>query len=280
MPSTKRAILPFALIAALALPAGAQSTPDPETVMARVNGEEITLGHMILAYANLPEQYRSIPMDVLFPGLLDQLVQQTALMQSASDDPTPFIELALENERRVLTAGEAARGISESVTEEDIRAAYDEKYAGSGTTEYNASHILLETEEEAQEVITMLEEGADFARLAKERSTGPSGPDGGSLGWFAAGAMVAPFESAVMELEPGEVSGPVKTQFGWHVIILNEERVSEAPAFEEVRGQIAQELQQEAITRAVTKLVDASEVERPEHNIPPEALQDLGLVQN
>jgi peptidyl-prolyl cis-trans isomerase C len=129
--------------------------------------------------------------------------------------------------------------------------------------EYNASHILVESEDQAQDLIAQLSDGADFAALAQEFSTGPSGPNGGALGWFRQGQMVAPFEQAVVNLTVGEISLlPVQTQFGWHVIILNDMRAVQVPAFEEVSSEIAAELQRVAIEDRVKMMVDRASVDR------------------
>lgn len=126
-----------------------------------------------------------------------------------------------------------------------------------------------------------LDAGADFATLAKEKSTGPSGPNGGDLGWFTTGRMVPEFEQAVLQLNSGEVSGPVQTQFGWHVILLHERRKTEAPEFEEVRAQLADELRQKAVEDRVNELTAASAIERPEiEDLDHAILKDLSLVRN
>lgn len=252
-----------------------------DTVVATVNGTEITLGHMLMVRGGLPEQYRQLPDNVLYEGILDQLIQQEVLAQSDMAEETERVTLALENERRALVASEAANAMSaELVSEEDVQAAYDAQYAEGGQgEEYNAAHILVETEEEAQELISELEGGADFATLAQERSTGPSGPNGGALGWFSAGQMVAPFEEAVAGLEAGEISEPVQTQFGWHVIKLNEARQAEAPALEEVRPQIEQELQTQAMQTRIQELVEAAEVQKTE-DANPAALSRTDLLEN
>ena len=251
--------------------------------MARVNGEEITLGHMIVARANLPEQYQQLPPEVLYNAILDQLIQQNALKQSNTDAVPQFVELSLENERRALLAANVIEQImSDSVSEASVRAAYDEKYAdGFGGDEYNASHILVETEEEALAIKAALDQGADFAETAKEKSTGPSGPSGGELGWFGTGRMVPEFEAAVESLQPQQISDPVQTQFGWHVIKLNEKRKSAAPSLEEVGGEIADELRQRAFEARVDELMSAAKVERPEiEGLAPEILQNVDLVRN
>ncbi|ETX15718.1 peptidyl-prolyl cis-trans isomerase [Roseivivax halodurans JCM 10272] len=260
-----------------------EAAPDAslDTVVATVNGTEITLGHMLMVRGGLPEQYRQLPENVLYEGILDQLIQQEVLAQSDMAEETERVTLALDNERRALVASEAVNAMgAELVSEEDVQAAYDAQYAEGGQgEEYNAAHILVETEEEAQEIVSELEGGADFATLAQERSTGPSGPNGGALGWFSAGQMVAPFEEAVAGLEAGEISDPVQTQFGWHVIQLNETRQKEAPALEEVRPQIEQELQTQAMQTRIQELVEAAEVQKTE-GADPAALSRTDLLEN
>ncbi len=282
MPKRLTFLTSMVLAAAMSMPLSAEAQPDADTVLARVNGEEITLGHLIVAKAALPAQYQQLPNEVLFDAILDQLVQQTLLGQEHGDQVPQRVELALENERRSLLAAETLQEIMRVVTtEEALQAAYDEKYAdGFGGDEFNASHILVNTEEEAKEVKELLENGADFAATAKEKSTGPSGPNGGSLGWFGEGAMVPEFEQAVLGLEPGEVSDPVQTQFGWHIVKLNEKRKAEAPALEEVRGELSNEIQQQAIEDRVAELAQSGEVERLEvEGVTPDLLSQPELVQ-
>lgn len=273
----------MAMAACAALPLAAVAAPHANTVVASVNGEEITVGHMIMARENLPEQYKQLPDDVLFNAILDQLVQQTALKQQLHGEVPRYVELSVENEQRAMLAANVLQMVMDNASgEEALRAAYDEKYSsGDGGDEFHAAHILVENEEDAQEIIKELDDGADFATLAKEKSTGPSGPSGGDLGWFTTGRMVPEFEEAVLELRSGDVSGPVQTQFGWHVILLHERRKTEAPEFEEVRAQIADELRQKAVEDRVNELTAASEIERPEiEDLDPAILKDLSLVRN
>jgi peptidyl-prolyl cis-trans isomerase C len=272
-----------ALAAAAALALGASAARaqdvDADTVVATVGETEITVGHMIVARSGLPQRFRQMPDEVLFDGLLDQLIQQNALAQSV-ENPTKATELTIENQRTGLLAGEALGRVGQAaVTDAALQEAYDARYADAeGTREYNAAHILVETEEAAQEVIAELEGGADFAELARERSTGPSGPDGGALGWFSSGMMVPAFEEAVTALDPGETSAPVETQFGWHVVRLNETRMSEAPSLEEVRGELVQELRQQAQQAHIEEIVAATEVDRAEVEVDPSILSDRALV--
>jgi peptidyl-prolyl cis-trans isomerase C len=191
--------------------------------------------------------------------------------------------LMLDNEERTLRAVEAAERIAEErVTEEAIQAAYDEGYANQEpATEYNAAHILVETEEEAQAVVAELAGGADFATIARERSKDPgSGQNGGDLGWFGAGMMVQPFEEAVVALEPGAVSAPVETQFGWHVIRLNETRPVPVPTLDEVRDQIAEQLQQEAVEAAIAELQESANIVQAEPGqIDPAVIGNVNLLE-
>ena len=276
------AILPAVAVAlTLSQPLHAQDeTPDLSTVVATVDGTEIPLGHMLVAKATLPQQYQQLPDEVLFPGILDQLIQQTALEKSYEGDVPKRVELSMENERRSLIAGEAIEKIlATAVTDEALQAAYDATYANAEPTkEFNASHILVETEDEAKAIVEELKGGADFAATAREKSTGPSGPGGGSLGWFGAGAMVPEFETAVAAMEAGDISDPVQTQFGWHVIKLNEVRNAEAPALEDVREELEQQVRSEAVTAAVDALVADADVNRDgAEGIDPSVLSTVTL---
>lgn len=276
-------LLPAALSVMMAAPSLAQDSVDPATVVARVNGQEITLGHIIVTFAALPQQYQQLPAETLYPNILEQLIQQSALAQSLGTDDPLYVKLSVENEHRALRAAEEIdRVLSTGPTDVEIRAAYDAQYSeGYGGDEFNASHILVETEDEAKAIKSMLDTGADFAALAAEKSTGPSGPNGGSLGWFGLGAMVPSFEAAVVALEPGQVSEPVKTQFGWHVLILNEKRKATAPLLDEVRDEIATQLQSETIEKRVSELTAAAEIDRPEiENLDMNVMKNLDLVRN
>ena len=245
--------------------AHAQASIDSDVVVATVNGEEIKMGHVVMVYDTLPQQYKSLPAEQVFQGIVEQIIQQTVLAHEAANPNAKYIEFAVDNERRILTASQMIDEITTEATSEDkLRAYYDATYQSADLgREYNASHILVESEEEAKDLILKLSDGADFAALAQEFSTGPSGPNGGALGWFGQGRMVTPFEQAVMSLTVGEVSPlPVQTQFGWHVIILNDMRAVQAPAFEEVSGEIAAELQRVAIEERVKVMVDGAAVVR------------------
>jgi peptidyl-prolyl cis-trans isomerase C len=206
----------------------------------------------------LPQQYRDLPPEVLFQGIIDQLTQQELLAQSLEDTPIR-VTTTLQNERRSLLAGEVIDALSsDAVAEDALKAAYEAQYTDADLgKEYNAAHILVETRDEATALVEQLSNGADFAELAKEKSTGPNG---GDLGWFGTGAMVAPFEEAVVALSVGEISQPVETQFGWHVILLKQDRIASAPSLNEVRADLSQRLQREAVDSYVANLLEGADI--------------------
>ena len=269
-----------ALMAFLAVPALAEQHEqvDVNEVVATVNGTEITLGHMIMIRASLPDQLRQLPDDVLWDGIMDQLIQQTLLVQAGPDEVSQRVALSLDNEERALRAAEQAQSaMDEAVTEAALTDAYAEAYEGENRgMEFNASHILVETEEKAAALAERAREGEDFAELAKENSTGPSGPNGGELGWFGAGMMVAPFQEAVEGMEVGTISAPVQTQFGWHVIKLNETRTGEAPVLEDVREELETQVRQTKVQEAIESLTEAAEVDRSAaEGIDPTVLKNI-----
>lgn len=267
----------------LALPAHAQDDLTADSVIANVNGTEITLGHMLMVRASLPEQYQNLPNDVLWDGILDQIIQQTVLTQLKEGEDGRRITLALENERRSLQAAQVIEGIvAEAVTEEAVQEAYEQTYLqGDATKEFNASHILVTTREEAAEIVEEIKAGADFAEVAREKSTGPSGPNGGQLGWFGPGMMVPEFQVAVESMEVGAVSDPVQTQFGWHVITLNEKRIKEAPPLEAVRAEIENQISQTAVAQEIEAQTQAATITRTDKaDIDVSILGSLDLLED
>ena len=276
----KKYLAGVALSALIALPATAQETPDADTVLATVDGTEITLGHVIAMTRMLPQQYADLPDNVLLDGLLEQLVQQEVMASVAEEDMGLREELGLENERRAFLAATLLDEIGNAeIPEEELQAEYEAQYGSAEPqTEYNASHILVESEEDAQAVIDALAEGADFGELAQERSTGPSGPNGGELGWFSAGMMVPSFEEAAFALEVGEVSAPVQTQFGWHVIVLNDTREQGPPGLEQVRAELTEGLREARVDAAMAELMQSADIERPEIGFDPSVIRQMDLI--
>ena len=253
-----------AVAAALSTGAMAQDVT-ADTVVATVGETEITMGEVIIARTQLPPQYSQLPVEALFDGLVEQLIQQQ-LLADAAGDPSTRTAYTLMNERRSLLAAEVITEIAEtSVTEADVQAAYDARFANAEEIEeFNAAHLLVETEEEAAAAKARIDEGAAFADVARDVSTGPTGPNGGNLGWFGAGAMVPQFESAVMALEVGGVTEPFETQFGWHVATLLDKRIQALPTLDDLRPQLTAELQEAAIAVRLDELAATETITKPE----------------
>jgi len=254
-------IIPLILASAAALtackegqlsPTGSDSsetlatTVKKEDAIASVNGQYISKKSL----ADLEKQVAQQSKGQSFPKekLVDELVQRELLIQDAVAkqlEKTPEYTEQLATIKKSLLSQTAIQEYLKAnpVTDAELKAEYD-KNAGKGGEEYKARHILVKTEDEAKKIIAELTKGADFAELAKKKSTGPSGPKGGDLGWFASGQMVPPFSEAVIAMKDKEFTKePVKTQFGWHVILREEARAQTPPPFETVKEQISPMLQ-------------------------------------
>lgn len=267
------------LAVSVAMPAIAQ---DADTVLVTVNGTEITLGHVVALQERLPEQYRQLEDDVLFNGILEQLIQQTTLAQEMEKNPSDKLAIQQENETRAFLAGQLLEKVGTAeISEDDIQAAYAAQYAsGEPEQEFNASHILVETQQEAMNLIEEISAGADFAEMARAHSTGPSGPNGGELGWFGRGAMVPAFEEAVLSLEDGDVTeAPVETQFGWHIVKRNESRVKAAPVLDQVRAEIENTLRSQALESEIQRLTDSATIERSDVEIDPAIIRNVDIFE-
>lgn len=249
--------------------AEAAPADDPAMVVSSVNGEEITLADLISLRAELPAQYQSIPDTVLYQGLLEQITNQILLRQAAERGgltDRASVKRGLEFQRTSFLAELYIRErLNEQITEETLAMEYDKRYIqAEKEVQYKASHILLEDEETAKKLSEEAKAGADFAELAKANSTGPSAPSGGDLGWFGPGQMVPTFQDAAFALEPGEISDPVETQFGWHVIKVFETREAPTPAFEQVQQELIGTMTQEISEAIVAALRDSADVTTPE----------------
>lgn len=253
-----------------------------ETVVASANGSDITLGQLVMLRSQLPEQYQELPDDVVFNGLVEQLVNQQLLGDTLEVEPKR-IAIAIVNEARAMRAAEVVNTfINAPVDDADLQAAYDARLADVvPDTEYSASHILVTTEEEAVAIKAMVNDGADFAETAVEKSTGPSGPSGGDLGWFGLGMMVPAFEEAVLTLDAGEVSAPVETQFGWHIIMLNEVRETPSPTLDDLREELAINIQQQALDALINSLTESADITLPEEGqFNYTVIQNLELLED
>ena len=282
------ALVPAAWAQDAAAPAPAATAPatapyDVNTVMATVNGVNITLGNVVAMRERLPEQYQQLPDETLMSGLVQQLADQLLLSDSLSanpaDDPLA-VKLQLENDRRAALSNIVAeKYMSAPVDDAAIQAAYDEQLKSfQPQTQYDASHILVKTEDEAKKLLDEIKGGADFAEIAKTNSTDGSAAQGGELGWFGKGQMVPEFETAVAGMKKGDVAGPVQSQFGWHLIKLNDTRESPAPTLEEVRPQLEQQIRQKGFQAELQKLRDASKIEITASAVPAAAIRDNDLL--
>lgn len=254
--------------------------PTAATVVATVNGTEITLGNLIVARSKLPPEYQSLPDDLIFGGLLDQIVQQVVIEQSMAGKLKLEDELTLLNDRRTYLASVLVDEVaSAAVSDEAIQKAYDAAYAEfKPQTEYHASHILVDSEEKAKELLALIQGGEAFATVATENSTDGSAQNGGDLGWFGLGQMVQPFEDAVVAAEVGKVTGPVKTDFGYHLILVTETRNSDRPALEDVRAEIEAQVKKDAVLAKVEAMVAAAKVEKPGADLDPALLKNIDLL--
>ncbi len=228
-------------------------------VVAKVGAIEITLGDLDQAVTDLAQQLQNVPEAQRRARALDTLVDVYSLAQKATaegldKDPVVKRQLALLR-ARALHNNYFQNKIRPTIKDEAIKARYEKEVAGAETPqEVSARHILVKTEEEAKEIINELDGGADFVELAKAKSTGPSGANGGDLGYFGAGRMVPAFEQAAFAMEKGQYTKePVKTQFGYHIIKVEDKRSQPAPTFEATKDQIQQLLMTEAYAETIKK---------------------------
>ena len=260
-------------VAVPAKPVAAQpvafTVPDPVAV---VNGKPIPKA-MFDQYAQQLRGRTKVDSPESSKALVDQLIMETLLLQEAAkqklaDDPQ--IKLQLEMMQDNLLAGSVVRKmLSENVpSEEAIKKEYDTAVAAMKGKEYKASHILVDSEAKAKEIIEELNKGAKFSELAKTKSSDSSAANGGDLGWFAPSMMVPPFAQAAAKLEKGKYTEqPVQTQFGWHVILLEDTRDATPPSLEELKPQIAQMLQSKVVNDYLEKLKSGAKIEVKEIQI-------------
>lgn len=231
-------------------------------VAATVNGEPITEEEL--------SEYRSLrPSSGAAPGraeLLDELitrqvVYQDALRKGLDQDPEVLKELE-QLRTRVLVSAAVRKAMEDNpVSDEELKADYDKLKDRMITTEYKARHILVKEEDEAKALIKQLDQGADFAELAKKHSTGPTNKRGGDLGWFNPQQMVPEFSQALQQLEKGSYTKePVKTQFGWHVIKLEDTRQTEPPAFEQMKSRLEKMAQQRKVGEYIEALKKSAKI--------------------
>lgn len=246
---------------------GVAAADDP--VVAVVEGEKVLRSELEAAQAELPEQYRQLPLAMIYDPLLVRVIDRRLLAKEAERrklDARPEVQAALARARReVLGDRLLEQAIGEALTPERLQQAYAVARAqpGFAVEEVRARHILLKTEAEAREVIAALAGGADFGTLAKERSIDPSAPQTeGDLGFFRRETMVEPFAEAAFALEPGQITRePVQTRFGWHVIRVEERRTA-APTLEEKEAELKEQIARETVNALVAELRSKARIER------------------
>ena len=249
-----------ALALALALPAMAQN-------IAIVNGQPVPKARMDLLASQLAKSGR--PVSVEMQGQLkDEIIAREIFMQEAQKrglDATDDFKAQMELARQTLLIRELFADYQKAnpVSDQEIQAEYDKFVASNGGKEYKARHILVEKEDEAKAVIASLKKGGKFDEIAKKQSKDPgSGANGGDLDWANAGSYVPEFSAALAKLKKGQTTdAPVKTQFGYHVIRLDDVREAKLPKLEEVKPQIAQQLQQQKIAKFQEDLRGKAKIE-------------------
>jgi peptidyl-prolyl cis-trans isomerase C len=248
--------------------ASSAPTVKKEDAVASVNGQYISKTTLEDLEKDLAQ--RSQGQASTFPKdkLVDELVQREILVQDALQkklDQTPEVIAQLDAAKKAILTQASLQNYLKAnpITEAEIKEEYDSKVGGANGTEYKASHILVKTEDEAKKIIAQLDKGEKFAKLANKNSLdAKESQNGGDLGWFSSSQMVAPFSEAVAKLEKGKYTKtPVKTQFGWHVILSEDSRKQTAPPLEAVKEQLTPMLQRQKIQAMVDNLRKQAKVE-------------------
>lgn len=243
--------------------APAAAIDDTSTVVATVNGAPITEAVLDL-YEQQMKGHRPGPAPDR-SAVLDEVINLELASQNGSKeglDKDTNIQLQIDQQRRAVIATAAIQNYLKAnpITDEELQKIYDEQVPKGN--EYKARHILVDDEEQAKKLIAELDKGADFSELAKKNSTGPSGKTGGELGWFSSKQMVAPFSEAVAKLEKGTYTKePVKTQFGWHIIMLDDVRETTPPSFEQVKPQLQAFVQKQRVQKYIDGLHQGAQID-------------------
>ncbi|ESZ08714.1 peptidylprolyl isomerase [Mesorhizobium sp. M1060] len=260
-------------------PADAAAAPaaapvDPNTVIATVNGQKLTEADLGLAEGELSQQFSQLPPEQRRAAALSAAIEIRVMAAQAVatglDKDPEFQRRMAFLQQRALHGEMVEKGVVDKVTDAEVRARYDQEIASTPpVNEIHARHILVKTKEEAEAIIKQLDGGADFQKLANEHTSDPSGKtNGGDLGWFGPGQMVPEFDKAAVALEIGKYTKePVQTQFGWHVIKLEDKRTKQPPAFDDVKDQAKQAVIRDKYFALVKQLRGAAKVEIPDANL-------------
>ncbi len=241
--------------------------PPGNTIVARVDGTELHLSDVEAAQQNLPPQAQKLPLDQIYPILLDRLVDGALITEAGRKehlDQDPDLQRRLKRyEDRLVQEAYLNRAIKDAETEDRLKARYQtfvkEK---AGHDEVHALHILVKTEAEAKSVIAELDKGADFATLAKKYSIDPGAGSGGDLGYFGRADMVKEFADTAFALPAGQYTKtPVQTEFGWHVIKVEDHRVSTPPSFDAARQEVSQLVAHDVVAAKLKELRGSAKIE-------------------
>jgi peptidyl-prolyl cis-trans isomerase C len=259
-----------AIIAALSC---APVLAQDDVVVATINGQTVTEADLALAESELGPQFARMPEDQRRAAALSAVIDVRLFAAEAEKqgiaDSEDFQRRAEFLRQRALHSAYIDGNVVEAITEDEVRARYDEEIAKiEPKEEVHARHILVETEDEAKEVIAQLEAGGDFAEIAKEKSKDGAAAQGGDLGYFTAEAMMPEFGQAAFAMEPGTHSSePVQTQFGWHVIKVEDKRMQPPPAFEQVGEQIRSILIRDKYMAELASLRNGAEIDIPNEEL-------------
>jgi peptidyl-prolyl cis-trans isomerase C len=240
----------------------------PDAVVALVDGHEIRNSDVDEALQQLPPEYRNMPSEDLRNAVVEQLIDRHLMVKRARDqglNNDPSVRNTMKQlEARVLEQTYLRRTVESKVTDEAVRRRYErDKDTLKRDKQVRARHILVKTREEAMDILREVSRGKDFAELAREKSIGPSKTQGGDLGYFTREAMLPAFSQMAFSLKKGEVGrAPVQTQYGWHVIKVEDIKDAAPPAFEEARDELRSEMGEEVIDSEIKRLREDAKVER------------------
>jgi peptidyl-prolyl cis-trans isomerase C len=255
--------VPIASVTAAETAAPAAGDP----VVARVNGKELHRSDVEAAQKSMGPQVQQMPLETIYPMLLDQMVNGMLVTDAGRKeklDQDPEVKQRLARlEDRLVQEAYIKKVVEKETSEDKLKERYQQYLKDNPPKEeVSARHILVEKEDQAKAIIKELDKGADFAKLAKEKSTDPAAAQGGDLGFFSREEMVPEFSDAAFKLKKGEYTKePVKSQFGWHVIKVEDRRTSAPPSFEDAREELQTALAREIISDTVGKLRKDAKVE-------------------
>ena len=258
-----------------------QESLSADTPFIEVNGKIIKFGSAIIAFSKIRQSNRDFDQKTVFSQIVQQLVNEELLSQKI-DKENQLTLLALEHEKRSAKAAQMVSKILKNFPNDELlNSAYQNLTEQlKNALEYNASHILVKEEDQAKTILTDLKNGKAFEEMAKEHSIGPTGKNGGKLDWFDLNNMVPEFSTALMVLSEGDISQPVKTKFGWHLIKLNKTREKQLPEFKDVKLQLIQNLRQKKINDYLNSLTENSQIEFVGKDIEPNEIANTKLLES